>query len=90
LGEFAGPISRHLFGIDAMAPGAVLKAPPEHLQQPSAAVALTHGSVVITAITSCTNTSNPSVLALFALMAALAIVATSELDEVQAAHVGTG
>ena len=42
--------------------GEILESPPEHLKQPRAAAAVTHGSVVIAAITSCTNTSNPSVM----------------------------
>jgi aconitate hydratase len=55
--------------------GDVLKAPPEHLQPPSAAAALTHGSVVIAAITSCTNTSNPSVMVAAGLLAKKAVEA---------------
>ncbi|HRI49413.1 MAG TPA: aconitate hydratase AcnA [Pseudomonadota bacterium] len=55
--------------------GAVLKAPPERLQQPNAAAALTHGSVVIAAITSCTNTSNPSVMIAAGLLAKKAVEA---------------
>lgn len=48
---------------------------PEHLQQPDAASALTHGSVVIAAITSCTNTSNPSVMIAAGLLAKKAVEA---------------
>ncbi|MEO8543691.1 MAG: aconitate hydratase AcnA, partial [Burkholderiaceae bacterium] len=59
---------------DALA-GAVLKAPPERLQQPGAATAVTHGSVVIAAITSCTNTSNPSVMIAAGLLAKKAVEA---------------
>ncbi|MBP6813547.1 MAG: aconitate hydratase AcnA [Burkholderiaceae bacterium] len=55
--------------------GAVLKAPPEHLQQPNAATAVTQGSVVIAAITSCTNTSNPSVMIAAGLLAKKAVEA---------------
>jgi aconitate hydratase len=53
----------------------VLKAPPEHLQQPNAAAAVTHGSVVIAAITSCTNTSNPAVMIAAGLLAKKAVEA---------------
>ena len=55
--------------------GEVLEAPPEHLQQPSAAASVTHGSVVIAAITSCTNTSNPSVMIAAGLLARKAVEA---------------
>ena len=55
--------------------GEVLEAPPEHLQQPRAASAVTHGSVVIAAITSCTNTSNPSVMVAAGLLARNAVQA---------------
>lgn len=50
-----------------------LKAPAERLQQPAAAAAVTHGSVVIAAITSCTNTSNPSVMIAAGLLARNAV-----------------
>jgi aconitate hydratase len=52
-----------------------LKAPPERLQQPYAAAAVTHGSVVIAAITSCTNTSNPAVMITAGLLARKAVEA---------------
>ena len=55
--------------------GEVLKAPPEHLQQPHAAAAVTDGSVVIAAITSCTNTSNPAVMIAAGLLARKAVEA---------------
>ncbi len=55
--------------------GEVLKAPPERLQAPHAAAALTHGSVVIAAITSCTNTSNPAVMIAAGLLARKAVQA---------------
>ena len=55
--------------------GEVLEAPPEHLQQPSAAASVAHGSVVIAAITSCTNTSNPSVMIAAGLLARKAVEA---------------
>ncbi len=50
-------------------------APPEHLKRPTAAEAVTHGSVVIAAITSCTNTSNPSVMIAAGLLARKAVEA---------------
>ena len=53
----------------------VLKAPPERLQQPNAAAAVTEGSVVIAAITSCTNTSNPAVMIAAGLLAKKAVEA---------------
>ncbi len=49
--------------------------PAEHLKQPTAAEAVTHGSVVIAAITSCTNTSNPSVMIAAGLLARKAVAA---------------
>jgi len=55
--------------------GEVLESPPEPLEQPRAAVAVTHGSVVIAAITSCTNTSNPSVMIAAGLLARNAVKA---------------
>jgi aconitate hydratase len=55
--------------------GEFLKAPKEHLEQPSAATGVTHGSVVIAAITSCTNTSNPSVMIAAGLLAKRAVEA---------------
>ena len=55
--------------------GDVLRAPPEHLQQPHAAAAVTQGSVVIAAITSCTNTSNPAVMIAAGLLAKKAVEA---------------
>ncbi len=55
--------------------GEFLKAPPESLEQPSAAESVTHGSVVIAAITSCTNTSNPSVMIAAGLLARKAVEA---------------
>ncbi len=55
--------------------GEFLKAPPEPLEQPSAAASVTHGSVVIAAITSCTNTSNPSVMIAAGLLARKAVEA---------------
>ena len=55
--------------------GEVLEAPPESLEQPRAATAVTHGSVVIAAITSCTNTSNPSVMVAAGLLARNAVQA---------------
>jgi aconitate hydratase len=55
--------------------GVFLKAPPEPLEQPSAAASVTHGSVVIAAITSCTNTSNPSVMIAAGLLARNAVKA---------------
>jgi aconitate hydratase len=55
--------------------GEVLKAPPERLQQPHAAAAVSHGSVVIAAITSCTNTSNPAVMIAAGLLARKAVEA---------------
>jgi aconitate hydratase len=55
--------------------GEFLEAPPEHLQQPSAAASVSHGSVVIAAITSCTNTSNPSVMIAAGLLARKAVEA---------------
>eukprot|EP00903_Cladosiphon_okamuranus_P003927 g3925.t1 len=51
------------------------EAPAEHLEQPSAAEAVGHGSVVIAAITSCTNTSNPSVMIAAGLLAKKAVEA---------------
>ena len=50
-------------------------APPEHLEQPTAAASVTNGSVVIAAITSCTNTSNPSVMIAAGLLARKAVEA---------------
>jgi len=55
--------------------GEILESPPEHLEQPRAAAAVTHGSVVIAAITSCTNTSNPSVMIAAGLLARKAVEA---------------
>ncbi len=55
--------------------GEILKAPPERLHEPDAAVSVTHGSVVIAAITSCTNTSNPSVMVAAGLLAKKAVEA---------------
>ena len=55
--------------------GTFLKAPKEHLEQPEAVKAVTHGSVVIAAITSCTNTSNPSVMIAAGLLAKRAVEA---------------
>ncbi len=55
--------------------GEFLKAPPEQLEQPNAAQAVTQGSVVIAAITSCTNTSNPSVMIAAGLLAKKAVEA---------------
>jgi aconitate hydratase len=55
--------------------GEILESPPEHLGQPRAAAAVTHGSVVIAAITSCTNTSNPSVMIAAGLLARKAVEA---------------
>jgi aconitate hydratase len=55
--------------------GEVLEAPREHIEQPSAAASVTHGSVVIAAITSCTNTSNPSVMIAAGLLARKAVQA---------------
>ena len=55
--------------------GHVLESPPESLEQPDAAAAVTHGSVVIAAITSCTNTSNPSVMIAAGLLARNAVKA---------------
>ncbi|NRF71277.1 aconitate hydratase AcnA [Aquincola sp. S2] len=55
--------------------GEVLEAPPEHIEQPSAAASVTHGSVVIAAITSCTNTSNPAVMIAAGLLARKAVQA---------------
>jgi aconitate hydratase len=55
--------------------GEILESPPEQLQQPGAADAVTHGSVVIAAITSCTNTSNPSVMIAAGLLARKAVEA---------------
>ena len=55
--------------------GEFLKAPPEPLDQPLGAAAVTHGSVVIAAITSCTNTSNPSVMLAAGLLAKKAVEA---------------
>ena len=55
--------------------GEILESPPEHLEQPRAAAAVTHGAVVIAAITSCTNTSNPSVMIAAGLLARKAVEA---------------
>jgi aconitate hydratase len=55
--------------------GEFLKALPENLEQPTAAAAVTDGSVVIAAITSCTNTSNPSVMIAAGLLARKAVEA---------------
>lgn len=55
--------------------GDFLKPAPEPLEQPAAAAAVTHGSVVIAAITSCTNTSNPSVMIAAGLLARKAVEA---------------
>lgn len=55
--------------------GEILKAPPEHLDEPDAVAFLTHGSVVIAAITSCTNTSNPAVMIAAGLLARKAVEA---------------
>jgi len=60
---------------DERDPGSGPKAPPQRLQQPGAAAAVTHGSVVIAAITSCTNTSNPSVMIAAGLLAKKAVEA---------------
>jgi aconitate hydratase len=55
--------------------GEILEAPPERIEQPSAAASVTHGSVVIAAITSCTNTSNPAVMIAAGLLARKAVQA---------------
>jgi aconitate hydratase len=55
--------------------GEILVAPPERIEQPSAAQSVTHGSVVIAAITSCTNTSNPAVMIAAGLVARRAVQA---------------
>ena len=55
--------------------GEVSEAPPERIEQPSAAASVTHGSVVIAAITSCTNTSNPAVMIAAGLLARKAVQA---------------
>ena len=55
--------------------GDFLKPAPEPLEQPAAAAAVMHGSVVIAAITSCTNTSNPSVMIAAGLLARKAVEA---------------
>lgn len=52
-----------------------IKSPKEHLDQPTAAESVDHGSVVIAAITSCTNTSNPSVMIAAGLLAKKAVEA---------------
>jgi aconitate hydratase len=55
--------------------GEILGSPPEPLEQPNTAGAVTHGSVVIAAITSCTNTSNPAVMIAAGLLARKAVEA---------------
>jgi aconitate hydratase len=55
--------------------GEILESPPERLEEPRAAEAVTHGSIVIAAITSCTNTSNPSVMIAAGLLARNAVKA---------------
>ncbi len=65
-------ISR-LVGEGGLPAGEVLEAPPEHLHEPRAVSAVTHGSVVIAAVTSCTNTSNPSVMIAAGLLARNAV-----------------
>ncbi|MEO8281409.1 MAG: aconitate hydratase AcnA, partial [Ideonella sp.] len=64
-----------LLGEGGAKAGEYLKAPPEQLEQPNAATAVTRGSVVIAAITSCTNTSNPSVMIAAGLLAKKAVEA---------------
>jgi aconitate hydratase len=64
-----------LVGESPSAAGEFLEAPPEPMEQPSAAASVTHGSVVIAAITSCTNTSNPSVMIAAGLLARKAVEA---------------
>ncbi len=59
----------------SVASGDFLKSMPESLEEPSAAMRVTHGSVVIAAITSCTNTSNPSVMLAAGLIAKKAVEA---------------
>jgi aconitate hydratase len=55
--------------------GVFRKSPPQRLEEPGAAAAVAHGSVVIAAITSCTNTSNPSVMIAAGLLARKAVEA---------------
>jgi aconitate hydratase len=73
-----GKVISRLVGEGGSPAGEILESPPERLEQPRAAAAVTHGSVVIAAITSCTNTSNPSVMIAAGLLARKAVEAGLE------------